>query len=207
MEARFSFGLIGILVLGMLLLAVVLLIVGIIIVVSVTRKEKKEQVRVTAEAQKIDALAAGGRITAEEAQELKHALGPIAFTRTSLEPDVHIKVVGILNIVLGILGTLTGTGVVVLFGLLNVRVQHAGGGITWSVLALLPLLLILAVVILRIVSAVRLMKGASWARIVIIIFAILGLLNFPIGTALGIYTLWVLLFRENAGLYFISDNT
>lgn len=207
MTPRVSLGLIGIFVLVFLLLAVVLLIVGIIIAVCITRKEKKEQVRVTAEAQKIDALTASGRITAEEARELKQALGPVAFIQTSPEPDTHIKVVGILNIVFGILSILTGGGGIFLIGLLNCRVQHADGRgvVIWPVLAVLPLLIILALFVLRIISGIRLMKGAPWARIVIIVFAVLGLLNFPIGTALGIYTLWVLLFRENAGLYFISE--
>jgi hypothetical protein len=207
MTPRASFGFIGIIILGILLLAIVLLIVGIIVALLATRKEKKEQVRVTVEAQKIDSMAAAGRITTEEARELKQALGPIAFTQTSREPDVHIKIIGILNIVFGILGIFAGIGFPVLLGLMHFRVQNTGGGVTfWAVIALLPLLIFLAISILRIAGGSYLMKGTPWARIVIIIFAILSILSFPIGTALGIYTLWALLFREDAGLYFISKD-
>ena len=195
MEASSHFSIIGIIILGAILLSIALLIVGIIIAIIVTRKEKKEYIRVSTEAQKIDAMASNGKISTEEARELKQALGPIAFTETSLEPDVHIKVIGILNIVFGCLGGLIGLA---FFFLLNYYVV--------ALLALLTLLLILSIFILRIVAAVKLMKGAPWARIVIIIFAILGILAFPIGTAVSIYTLWALLFREEAGLYFISGN-
>ena len=199
-----------IIILSVFLLLVALLVIGVVIALATTQKEKKEFIRVSAEAQKIDAMAASGKITAEEARELKQALGPIAFTQTSREPDIHIKVVGLLNIVFGCLGVLACGVFFILVSLMRVRVYStdAGGGImiSWAVIVGLVMLFILSVVILRIVSGARLMKGAPWARIVIIIFAILGILAFPIGTAIGIYTLWALLFREEAGLYFISDD-
>jgi len=38
-----------------------------------------------------------------------------------------------------------------------------------------------------------LMKRESWARMVALVLAFISLVNFPFGTALGVYTLWVLL--------------
>ena len=40
-----------------------------------------------------------------------------------------------------------------------------------------------------------------WARIVALILGVLALLHFPLGTALGIYTLWVLLPNDAAAEY------
>ena len=37
-----------------------------------------------------------------------------------------------------------------------------------------------------------LLTRKSWARLLAIVVGILSLINFPIGTAIGIYTLWVL---------------
>ena len=37
-----------------------------------------------------------------------------------------------------------------------------------------------------------LLTRKPWARVLAIVVGILGLLNFPVGTAIGIYTLWVL---------------
>jgi len=37
-----------------------------------------------------------------------------------------------------------------------------------------------------------LLQRKSWARVLAIIFGVMALLKFPFGTALGIYTLWVL---------------
>jgi hypothetical protein len=60
--------------------------------------------------------------------------------------------------------------------------------------------------ILRMVGGVLMVKGVagiiagwgllerqSWARILAIILGFLSLIHFPFGTAIGIYTLWVLL--------------
>jgi hypothetical protein len=46
-----------------------------------------------------------------------------------------------------------------------------------------------------------LLRRRSWARVIGIVVAILSLLKFPLGTALGIYTLWVLLPTESAMEY------
>jgi hypothetical protein len=46
-----------------------------------------------------------------------------------------------------------------------------------------------------------LMQHQSWARIAAIILGILALFHPPLGTALGIYTLWVLLAQESGSEY------
>ncbi len=45
------------------------------------------------------------------------------------------------------------------------------------------------------------MSAAHWGRIVAIVAAFLSLLKFPFGTAIGIWTLVVLLGYSNARLY------
>ena len=46
-----------------------------------------------------------------------------------------------------------------------------------------------------------LLAHKAWARYLAIVVAVLGLINFPIGTLIGLYTLWVL-FQERAADYF-----
>jgi hypothetical protein len=50
------------------------------------------------------------------------------------------------------------------------------------------------------IAGIALLKHKSWARIVAIILAILALTSFPIGTAAGVYTLWVLTHKETEQL-------
>jgi hypothetical protein len=47
------------------------------------------------------------------------------------------------------------------------------------------------------------LKYQQWGRILALVLAVLNLLAFPIGTALGSYTLWVLL-NDEAELLFSS---
>ena len=54
-------------------------------------------------------------------------------------------------------------------------------------------MLVLAKAALELFAGWGLLKHAPWARILTIVAAFLGLLNIPFGTALGIYSLWVLL--------------
>src|SRR5216684_5099648 len=50
-------------------------------------------------------------------------------------------------------------------------------------------------------AGIGLLKMRPWARIVAIVIGVLHILSFPIGTALGIYTLWVLLNAETETLF------
>ena len=47
--------------------------------------------------------------------------------------------------------------------------------------------------LLSLVTGISLLMRKSWGRIFAIVVAILSLIKIPFGTALGIYTLWVLL--------------
>ena len=60
--------------------------------------------------------------------------------------------------------------------------------------ALLPVIAVVtaAMAVLAFVAAFGLLTRRPWGRVLAIIAAILSLLKFPVGTALGIYTLWVL---------------
>ena len=46
-----------------------------------------------------------------------------------------------------------------------------------------------------------LLTRKPWARVLAIVMAVLGLLNFPVGTAIGIYALWVLLQTSSANYF------
>jgi len=48
------------------------------------------------------------------------------------------------------------------------------------------------IALLSIICGVGLLQRKPWGRILAIVLAILSLIKIPLGTALGIYTLWVL---------------
>jgi hypothetical protein len=52
-----------------------------------------------------------------------------------------------------------------------------------------------------IIAGIGLFRYQPWARILTLILAVLDLFNIPIGTAVGAYTIWVLMQEETAQLF------
>lgn len=61
-------------------------------------------------------------------------------------------------------------------------------------MALLPVFVTMTVVMsaLAVFAGVSLLNRKPWGRVLAIVLAVLALFKFPVGTALGVYTLWVL---------------
>lgn len=115
--------------------------------------------------------------------------------------ETHVKVVGLINIVFGFLGLFIA-------GILFIAI--AGGGFISGDPTAMTITSIVAVVlsgifslfsIPEIVVGFAILKKKSWGRILGVIVAILDLINIPIGTAFGIYALWVLLNEETAQIF------
>jgi hypothetical protein len=114
--------------------------------------------------------------------------------------ETHVKVLGILHIVLGGLGVLAGLGLLALFGgiagLVDATASSQDAQVAIPILniiawALFGFLFIISIP--GIIAGMGLLQFQNWARILTIVLSALDLLNVPIGTALGVYGLWVLL--------------
>lgn len=115
----------------------------------------------------------------------------------------HLQTLGILWCVFGAYRIIAG-----LFGMIFFRAMwmHRFGGWGWShgrygdpfghpwMGAMLPVIAFVTVVAaaLALLVGYSLLTRRPWGRTLAIIGAVLSLLKFPFGTALGIYTLWVL---------------
>jgi hypothetical protein len=113
----------------------------------------------------------------------------------------HIELLGILHIVYSIFGFLIGAG---LFTLLSGIGYLSGDHIAMGVLGLIGFLtggFLIVISIPGIIAGIGLFKVRPWARILAIIVGCLHLMNIPLGTALGIYTFWVLVNDESIKLF------
>ena len=113
--------------------------------------------------------------------------------------NTHVKVVGwlwIANGVVSILMAIIGLAVInwpgVISGAQDSLLASAG------VLCCFPGIL---GIIANIAAGYGLLNYKSWARILVIILAILNLIWFPIGTVIGIYTLWAMFNDETKALF------
>ncbi len=120
----------------------------------------------------------------------------------------HVKVLGVLYLVMSGIGLLFALLIFFALGTAASIVGMSASpedaaiampilGVTGTALSMLLLLLSLP----GLVTGWGLLKLRPWARILGIVLAVISLLNFPIGTAIGIYGLWVLLTKETEKLF------
>ena len=117
----------------------------------------------------------------------------------------HIKAVGILWIVKGILGLFVGFLIMaILLGVGFFAGAASGDDIVLPILASIGFFVgtILGLLsIPEIIAGFGIMKYKQWARILGLVVGALNLLDIPLGTALGIYTFWVLLKDDSTKLF------
>ena len=117
----------------------------------------------------------------------------------------HIELLGILHIVYSVFGLLIGIGFLVFFPSIGLI---SGEPIALGVLTLIGSILggfFLVLSVPGIIAGIGLLKFREWARILSIVMACLDAFNIPIGTALTVYTLWVLLNDESIKIF--SNNS
>jgi len=115
--------------------------------------------------------------------------------------EKHITIVAALQIGWSILGLVLGLFLLILLGTLG---AISGEEEALVILPLIGLLLGGTLIILSalgILGGFGLLKYRNWARMLILVLSALDLLNFPLGTALAVYTIWVLVQGETARLF------
>ena len=120
----------------------------------------------------------------------------------------HIRLLAVLEIVYGAAGLLAGLGALAFFGgiaalvgftdpsdgkFIAIPVLGAIGTVAFLVLTVFSLPVLLA--------GIGLWREREWGRILSLILCAFNLLSFPVGTALGVYGLWVLLSAEGAAIF------
>jgi len=121
--------------------------------------------------------------------------------RKSRDMEKHVTLVAALNIGMAALGVVAA---IIIF------VAVTGGGLlsgdpeAMAITSLVGSLVAGFLIILSapaIIGGIGMLKHKSWARVLMMIVAALNLPGIPLGTALGVYTLWVLLQDDTARLF------
>ena len=119
----------------------------------------------------------------------------------------HVKVVAVLYIVVGALGVLGALLLMMVFGVAAGSVGVSGdpdAAVAIPIIGFVGswvVLLVLATSLPGVIVGFGLLKLKSWARIAGIVLSAINLIFFPIGTALGIYGLVILLNKETERLF------
>jgi zinc-ribbon domain len=115
----------------------------------------------------------------------------------------HLRTLGILWIITGALFLIPSLGLMAIGSLVHIALP--GPEAFASTLGPMVLYVVGSTFLILAAGGIcvgwGLMQRQSWARITAMILGILALFHPPIGTALGIYTLWVLLAPESGSEY------
>jgi hypothetical protein len=115
--------------------------------------------------------------------------------------EKHVTLVAVINIAFGFLGIFIGIVLfIVLVGAGIISQDPEAMKITTIVAVALACFLILTS-IPEIIGGFGLLKRKPWARVLILVIAVIDLMFIPIGTLIGVYELWVLLQEDTAKLF------
>jgi hypothetical protein len=123
----------------------------------------------------------------------------------------HVKVLGVLHIVISACGVFLGLFLILVFGSASGIVGAAAdpdeAAIAIPIIGLTGIGLVSFILLTSIPGLIAgwgLLKFRPWARILGIVVSIIGLMAIPIGTIVGLYGLWVLLNKETERLFAVA---
>ena len=115
--------------------------------------------------------------------------------------EKHVNVVASLYIGLSIFGILFSLIVGVILSLAGSFIDDPVAQKILPVIANVVIWVIILLSIPGIVAGIGLFKRKEWARILTLILSVIKLMNIPIGTAVGVYSIWVLVQDETTALF------
>lgn len=114
----------------------------------------------------------------------------------------HVTVVGALQIGFSTLWLIAAIVLLIVFNFAKGFVEN--DEVAVRVLGFLSYILpafIGTIALLGLIGGIALLSYRSWARVLVIIVSALGCLNIPIGTLVGVYTIWVLMQDETVKMF------
>ncbi|HEX8128379.1 MAG TPA: hypothetical protein VF527_04700 [Pyrinomonadaceae bacterium] len=112
----------------------------------------------------------------------------------------HITILGWLYIAFGALGVLAALFVLLVMGGTGLISGDAQSAALLSGIGLFIAVIVAILSVPSIIAGWGLLKRKSWSRLLAIVLGALNILNFPFGTAVGIYTIWALTQTESERL-------
>ena len=113
----------------------------------------------------------------------------------------HKRILGILYVISGILQILAMIFVSTLIATLFPMIfdQADAEGVEWIVTWIIPFVRVISITVIvlfaipAIIGGWGLLNNKDWALTIVLILGCFKLFSFPLGTALGVYTIWVYL--------------
>ena len=114
----------------------------------------------------------------------------------------HINLIGVLWIVMGGLALIFGLiGFVVLFGVSFIPDIEPEAPFILRTIGSIAVFFFALIGLPKIIAGIGLLRKKEWGRILTLIVSFISLLNFPLGTALGVYSIVILVKEETIQVF------
>jgi len=110
--------------------------------------------------------------------------------------EKHVNVVAALQIGLSILTIIIGVVIFIVLFFVGDLADDQEAEFVLSIIANVLIVFFVVLSIPGIIAGIGLFKRKEWARILTLIISVLELFNFPLGTAVGVYSIWALVQPE-----------
>ena len=115
--------------------------------------------------------------------------------------EKHVTLLGVLYIIYNFITLFVAAIVILVFAGTAVLSGDEEAVTILSIVGTAVVILLLILSVPGIVGGIGLLQRREWARILVLILAVLNLFSVPLGTALGIYSFWVLLHHDTTPLF------
>lgn len=115
--------------------------------------------------------------------------------------EKHINVVAALHIGLSIFGIVFAMIIGLILSLIGGFIDDPVATRVLPIIAKVAIWVVMVFSIPGIVAGIGLFKRKEWARILTLILSVIKLMNIPVGTAVGVYSIWVLVQDETTILF------
>jgi len=115
--------------------------------------------------------------------------------------EKHVTLLGVLYIIFNFITLFAAVVVIIVFAGSAILSGDEEAVTILSIVGSAVVILLLILSVPGIIGGIGLLMKREWARILVLILAVINLLNIPLGTALGIYSFWVLLHHDTTPLF------
>ncbi|HEY3369199.1 MAG TPA: hypothetical protein VGK10_00040 [Prolixibacteraceae bacterium] len=115
--------------------------------------------------------------------------------------EKHINTVAALQLGLSIFNLLIALTLYSILKLIGGFIDDPSGEMVLSIIANIASTILIILSVPGIIAGMGLYKRKEWARILTLILSVIGIFNFPFGTAIGIYSIWVLIQPESVAAF------
>jgi hypothetical protein len=115
--------------------------------------------------------------------------------------EKHLNVVAALQIGFSILWIVIGIIILFILSMIGGLVDDKDANFILPLIGQIIAAFLFLISVPGVIAGIGLLKKKEWGRVLTLVLSVIGLMNVPIGTAVGVYSIWVLVQEETISLF------